>query len=148
MHKTRRFLIGSVIILAALGYLVYHGVRQAPMFFVTPTELKAQETQSYGKFLRLGGMVVKGSLQKDSDRLTYQFKLTDGTAIIPIYFHGIPPDLFAEGKGAVVEGKINDKGVFVANLIMAKHSEEYSPAEHGKPSSPRSFVPGQEGSRP
>ena len=148
MHKTRRFLIGAAIILAALGYLVYHGIRQAPMFFVTPTELKAQETQSYGKSLRLGGMVVKGSLQRDSDGLTYRFQLTDGTAIIPVYFHGIPPDLFTEGKGAVVEGKINDKSVFVANLIMAKHSEEYSPAEHGKPSSPRSFIPAAEGKRP
>lgn len=148
MHKTRRFLIGGVIILAALAYLIYGGMRQAIVYFVTPSELKGQETASKDKFLRMGGMVVAGSLQKDLKNLTYRFQITDGAVSVPVYFHGVPPDLFSEGKGAVVEGRIGPDGIFMANTIMAKHAEEYSPPHEGKASPPRSFVPGQEGSRP
>jgi cytochrome c-type biogenesis protein CcmE len=143
--RTRRFLIGGLIIVAALFYLIYGGMRQAMVYFVTPSEIKAQETKSsQGKFLRVGGMVVKGSLDRNADGLTYRFQLTDGNAVIPVYFHGVPPDLFADGKGAVVEGKLDRDGLFIANTIMAKHAEEYSPAEHGKPDSPRKFIPAPE----
>jgi cytochrome c-type biogenesis protein CcmE len=141
-------LIGGLIIVAALFYLIYGGMRQAMVYFVTPSEIKAQETNSQGKFLRVGGMVVKGSLHKNADGLSYRFQLTDGNARIPVYFHGIPPDLFADGKGAVVEGKLDKDGLFVANTIMAKHAEEYSPAEHGKPGSPRAFIPAAEDKKP
>jgi len=148
MNRTRRFILGGLVILAALAYLIYGGMQEAIVYFVTPTEMKANEGESKGKFLRLGGMVVKGSLRRDPDGLTYRFELTDGSAAVPIYFRGVPPDLFTEGKGAVVEGKIADKGLFVATTIMAKHSEEYSPHEQGKESSPRSFIPGEEKKQP
>lgn len=147
MHRTRRFLIGGVIILAALAYLIYGGMRQAIVYFVTPTELKGQEKPSKEKSLRIGGMVVVGSLKKDLKNLTYQFQLTDGVASIPVYFRGIPPDLFSEGKGAVVEGRMGEDGVFMATTIMAKHAEEYSPPHQGKTPYPKSFIPGQEEKR-
>ena len=140
----KRFLIGGIVILGALVYLIYGGMRQAMVYFMTPSEIKAQERGVDGKFLRVGGMVVKGSLHRNADGLTYRFQLTDGNTNIPVYFHGVPPDLFADGKGAVVEGKMGADGVFIANTIMAKHAEEYSPAEHGKPNSPKAFVPAPE----
>ncbi len=142
--RAKRFIIGGLIIAAALFYLIYGGMREAMVYFVTPSEIKAQEEKSQGKFLRVGGMVVKGSLHRNIDGLTYRFQLTDGNAIIPVYFHGVPPDLFGDGKGAVAEGKIGKDGVFMATTIMAKHAEEYSPAEHGKPDSPRKFIPAPE----
>ncbi|MGH7770466.1 MAG: cytochrome c maturation protein CcmE [Candidatus Binatia bacterium] len=142
--RRKRFLIGGLIIVGALAYLIYGGMQEAMVYFVTPTELKAQEAKSHGKFLRLGGMVVKGSLHRNSDGLSYRFLLTDGNARVPVYFHGIPPDLFADGKGAVVEGKMGQDGVFIATMIMAKHAEDYSPAEHGKPDSPKRFIPAPE----
>jgi len=148
MGRTKRFLIGGVIILAALSYLIYGGMREAIVYFRTPAELKAQEQSSKGKSLRLGGMVVAGSLQKDLKNLTYRFQITDGIASIPVYFHGVPPDLFSEGKGAVVEGKMGADGVFLATTIMAKHAEEYSPPQTGEPSYPHSFVPGRDEKKP
>lgn len=148
MEKRRRFIIGGAIILAALSYLIYSGMRQAVVYFVTPSELKAEAKGAQGKSLRVGGMVVQGSLQKDLQKLSYAFHLSDGKASIPVYFQGIPPDLFAEGKGAVVEGRLAVNGVFMATTIMAKHAEEYSPPHEGKPSSPKSFIPGQEARRP
>ncbi|HYA27416.1 MAG TPA: cytochrome c maturation protein CcmE [Acidobacteriota bacterium] len=143
MSRNRRFLIGGVIILAALSYMIYGGMQQAIVYFVTPSELKANEHASNEKFLRMGGMVVKGSLQKDLKELTYKFELTDGKATYPVYFKGVPPDLFTEGKGAVVEGRIGRDGVFLATTIMAKHAEEYSPHLDGKEPA-KSFVPAQE----
>ena len=66
MFKRRRFIIGGLIILAALSYIIYGGMQQAIVYFVTPSELKAKESASTDKFLRMGGMVVAGSLQKTS----------------------------------------------------------------------------------
>src|SRR5262249_18714503 len=96
------------------------------------------------KFLRMGGMVVKGSLQKDVKNLTYRFDLTDGNTSFPVFFRGVPPDLFTEGKGAVVEGRIGPNGVFQATTIMAKHAEEYSPHLDEKEGYRKSFVPEKE----
>ncbi len=142
MKKNRRFLIGGVIILAALSYMIYGGMQEAIVYFVTPSELRAKERAPTEKFLRMGGMVVKGSMHKDLKDLTYRFELTDGSATFPVFFKGVPPDLFTEGKGAVVEGRIGADGVFQATTIMAKHAEEYSPHADGKPSN--SFAPAQE----
>jgi cytochrome c-type biogenesis protein CcmE len=144
MRKNRRFLIGGVIILAALTYIIYGGAKEAIVYFVTPSELIAKESRSPDKFLRMGGMVVEGSLHKDVKNLTYNFKVTDGTVSIPVFFRGVPPDLFAEGKGAVVEGRMRSDGVFQATTIMAKHSEEYRPPPESKVAYPHSFVPGKE----
>ncbi len=143
MGKSRRFIIGGVIILAALSYLIYGGMQQALVYFTTPSELKTQNSNVEGKFLRVGGMVLAGSLQKNVQALTYRFQLTDGAASISVYYQGIPPDLFREGTGAVVEGRIGKDGVFRATTIMAKHAEEYMPPKEGH-SKARSFVPGQE----
>jgi cytochrome c-type biogenesis protein CcmE len=118
MKIGKRFLIGGVIIAAALTYLIYGGMQEAIVYFVTPSELKAQDRSSKDR-LRLGGMVLQGSLEKDLKNLTYRFKITDGVESIPIYFKGVPPDLFSED------------------------SEEYSPPEEGEHPSSRSFVPGQ-----
>ncbi|HXV80853.1 MAG TPA: cytochrome c maturation protein CcmE [Candidatus Binatia bacterium] len=144
MFKRKRFIIGALIILAALSYIIYGGMQEAIVYFVTPSELKATERASADRFLRMGGMVVKGSLQKDIKNLTYRFELTDGTASFPVFFRGVPPDLFTEGKGAVVEGRIGPDGVFQASTIMAKHAEEYSPHLDGQDGYPKSFVPGRE----
>jgi cytochrome c-type biogenesis protein CcmE len=144
MRKNRRLLIGGFVILAALAYIIHGGAKEAIVYFVTPSELKAKEKTSLDKFLRMGGMVVKGSLQKDVKNLTYRFELTDGSVSIPVFFKGVPPDLFADGKGAVVEGRLGGDEVFHATMIMAKHSEEYRPPPDSKVPYPHSFVPGKE----
>ena len=147
MLKRRRFIIGGLLILVALSYIIYGGMQKAMVYFVTPSELKANEPASDNKFLRMGGMVVTGSLQKDVKNLTYRFDLTDGSVSFPVFFRGVPPDLFTEGKGAVVEGRIGRDGVFQASTIMAKHAEEYSPHVDNKDGYPKSFVPGKESTK-
>jgi cytochrome c-type biogenesis protein CcmE len=143
MTKGKRFLIGGVVILAALGYIIYGGMQQALVYFKMPSELRAEEKSMQGKFVRMGGMVVKGSMEKDLQNLIYKFQLTDGSTNFPVYFKGVPPDMFVEGKGAVVEGRIGADGVFQATTIMAKHAEDYSPHADAK-SANKSFVPAKE----
>jgi cytochrome c-type biogenesis protein CcmE len=123
--------------------MIYGGMQEALVYFKMPSELRAEEDTMKGKFVRMGGMVVKGSLEKDLQNLTYRFQLTDGSTNFPVYFKGVPPDLFTEGKGAVVEGRVGNDGVFQATTIMAKHAEEYSPHADGK-SPTKSFVPVKE----
>ena len=139
--RRNRFIVGGLIILAALSYLIYGGMQEAIVYFKTPEELKGKSRPSKDQSLRVGGMVVAGSLEKDLQTLTYRFQITDGIASIPVLFRGVPPDLFSEGKGAVVEGRFGEDGIFRATTIMAKHSEEYSPPKEGMPAHPRSFVP-------
>jgi len=143
MSKSRRFLIGGVIILGALAYMIYGGMQEALVYFKMPSELRAEEKSLQGKFVRMGGMVVKGSLEKDLQNLIYRFEITDGSTKFPVYFKGVPPDLFVEGKGAVVEGRVGGDGVFQATMIMAKHAEDYSPHADGKTPT-NSFIPAKE----
>ena len=126
MTRPRKFLVGGGLIAVVLAGLVFTGIRQSVVYFVTPSELRAA-TGTAGKAYRLGGMVAQGSLKKEPVTLQHEFLLTDGKAAVPVRFRGIPPDLFSEGRGAVVEGTVAPDGTFVASTIMAKHSEEYQP---------------------
>lgn len=141
--RNRRFIFGGIIILAALSYLITGSMREAIVYFKTPSELKADQGASRGKSLRIGGMVLAGSLEKDLKSLTYRFRITDGVESVPVYFRGVPPDLFSEGKGAVIEGRLGEDGVFQATTIMAKHAEEYSPPKNEEHTETRSFIPDQ-----
>lgn len=125
MRWRRKFLIGGAVIALALAGLVLTGIRQSVVYFVTPSELRAAEGRTAGKAYRLGGMVVRGSWHRDPATLQQEFLLGDGKTTVPVRFRGIPPDLFAEGRGAVVEGTVAPNGTFEASTILAKHSEEY-----------------------
>jgi cytochrome c-type biogenesis protein CcmE len=126
--RKRKFLAGGLVIVAALAYLIYAGASQAMVYFVTPSELGAAPVA--GKSYRLGGMVMPGTLQWDARSLDLRFTLSDGQASVPVRHRGAPPDLFAEKRGAVVEGTWSPDGYFQATTILAKHSEEYK-ATHG-----------------
>ena len=118
-----KFLVGGAVILVALGYLVYAGITQSAVYFVTPAELTASPVA--GKVYRVGGMVTPGSLTWEPRTLDLRFALSDGKATIPVRHQGTAPDLFGEGRGAVVEGRWTADGYFKATTILAKHSEEY-----------------------
>ena len=118
-----KFLVGGAVIVLALGYLIWAGVTQSAVYFVTPSELQAAPVA--GKAYRLGGMVVPGTLKWEARTLDLAFALSDGKTTVAVRHKGAPPDLFGEGRGAVVEGAWAPEGYFKSSLIMAKHSEEY-----------------------
>jgi cytochrome c-type biogenesis protein CcmE len=132
VSRRGKVLLGAAVIAAALAGLVATGVRQSVVYFVTPSELLAAQGQTAGKAYRLGGMVLPGSLAVDPARREHRFVVSDGRASVPVRYQGIPPDLFAEGRGAVVEGRVGADGVFQASTILAKHSEEYRAPHDGQ----------------
>jgi cytochrome c-type biogenesis protein CcmE len=125
-----KFLVGGLIVAAALGGLVYSGVRDSMVYFYTPSELAQKRDQVAGRALRVGGMVVKGSIKWDPQVLLLTFQLTDGQNTVAVRHRGTAPDLFKEGAGAVVEGTWSPEGYLRSSTIMAKHSEEYKPPTH------------------
>jgi cytochrome c-type biogenesis protein CcmE len=127
-----KIFIGGGVIALALAYMIYAGVTQSAVYFVTPSELQAAPVA--GKAYRLGGMVLPGTLKWEPRTLDLAFALSDGKATVPVRHKGTAPDLFGEGRGAVVEGSWTPEGYFKANLILAKHSEEYkAPHDGGEP---------------
>ena len=125
-----KYLVGGAIVIAALVGLVYSGVKESAVYFYTPTELNQQKDSVAGKSLRVGGMVMGGSVKWDPQNLLLTFKLTDGQGTVLVRHKGTAPDLFKEGAGAVVEGTWSPDGYFRSSTIMAKHSEEYKPPTH------------------
>ena len=85
-----------------------------------------------GKKIRVGGMVLAGSVKRDAESLDASFVLTDYQAEVAVRYSGILPDLFAEDAGAVATGVLNEKGVFIAEQVLAKHDEKYMPPEVAK----------------
>jgi len=129
VSRRSRFVAGGLVITAAIAYLIWAGVSQSVVYFVTPSELLAAPVPS--KTYRLGGLVQPGSLKWEPRSLDLSFTLSDGMASVAVRHKGAPPDLFAEGRGAVVEGAWTKDGYFKASLIMAKHSEEYKAPHDG-----------------
>ena len=123
MSRKGKFIAGGAVIAAALAYMIYAGVTQSVVYFVTPSELQAAPVT--GKAYRVGGMVVKDSLRWEPKTLDLTFQLSDGKTSIPVRHKGTAPDLFDEGRGAVVEGSWSGEGYFKATTILAKHSEDY-----------------------
>jgi cytochrome c-type biogenesis protein CcmE len=129
MSLKPKFVAGIAVIALALAYMIYAGVTQSAVYFVTPSELSASPKP--GKVYRLGGMVEKGTVRWTPTTLDLSFSISDGQTRVPVRHHGTPPDLFGEGRGAVVEGKWTSGGYFQATQILAKHSEEYKAPHDG-----------------
>jgi cytochrome c-type biogenesis protein CcmE len=146
MSRRLKFVTGGAVIALALAYLIYAGVTQSAVYFVTPTELRAAPVA--GKSYRLGGMVVPGSLVWEPQTLNLRFTLSDGQAVIPVRHRGTPPDLFGEGRGAVVEGRWQQDGHFGATLILAKHSEEYKAPHNASQPGYKELMKTLKGSQP
>jgi cytochrome c-type biogenesis protein CcmE len=121
--------IAAIIAVMAAVLLAMWGLKDRAAYFYTPADIAAGKAEQ-GQVIRLGGMVERGSIQRQADGLTIRFMLTDGKARTPVVFRGIVPDLFREGSGAVAEGRI-ERGTFVADTILAKHDERYMPPQLG-----------------
>ena len=130
MTLKRRRLYGVLLGLAALGgatALALTAFQDNLVFFFSPSDLLAKPPGA-GRSLRLGGLVEERSVTKLPDGVTIQFRVTDGPNTVPVRYAGILPDLFREGQGVVVEGRLVE-GVFQAREVLAKHDETYMPRE-------------------
>jgi cytochrome c-type biogenesis protein CcmE len=110
-------------LLAILGWLLFSGLSNALVYYLTPTELTARGDAAVGEAIRLGGLVLPGSVAGSATDLT--FVLTDGETEITVHSTVAPTSSFREGAGAVVEGALRADGVFEADEVLVKHDETY-----------------------
>jgi cytochrome c-type biogenesis protein CcmE len=98
------------------------------VFFFSPSQIASGEAP-VARSLRVGGLVEAGSLRRGADGMTATFTITDTVQSIAVVYSGILPDLFKEGRGCVAQGKLGSDGMFHADLVLAKHDENYMPIE-------------------
>ena len=137
MKRKKRIglLVGVIVVFSSFAYLMYGGIGENLVYFLTPTELMARGTDAYGSPVRLGGQVVPGSVTWNAEALDLRFQMTDGKTAGPVHSSGAPPQMFRDGMGVVVEGKLHKAGVFESDNLMVKHSNEYrAPTDGEKPS--------------
>ena len=120
------FILSIFFSLILIIFLVFKSLEENVVYFKSPTDIKNLPELDTKK-IRIGGMVKKGSIEADSENIT--FIITDFKNDIFVTFSGLVPNLFEEEKGVVAEGYLRDKGFFKAEKILAKHDENYMPPE-------------------
>ena len=147
-RKKRLTIVGSVLVgIGAVAGLVLYALSQNIDLFYTPSEITQGKKEtglkpSLGQRIRIGGLVVPGTVKRDPDNLKVSFKLSDmktpivfneNDPMITVYYEGILPDLFREGQGIVANGTLTEHpptGLSIeASEVLAKHDENYMPAE-------------------
>jgi cytochrome c-type biogenesis protein CcmE len=140
MRRSARPLIaGGLIIAAVLGFLIYQGISNNLVYYITPSELLAKGAAADGESLRLGGQVRPGSVRWSAPSHTLRFVLQDPKAAVSVISHGLPPEMFRPGIGVVVEGTFT-ADVFKATMLMIKHSATYRAPKPGQTPVPDNYV--------
>ena len=126
--KKRASLLAVFLTVSVISiFLILNSLNKNILYFKSPTDVKFSQDLDFNKKLRVGGMVKKNTLNISDQEI--KFVITDFKNEIKVSFQGTVPNLFAEGKGVVAEGKLQDKKFFIADRILAKHDENYMPPE-------------------
>ena len=121
------FLVLALLMASVLILIILKSLEENVVYFLSPSEIYNKENISFGKKIRVGGLVKKNSIKKNEEEVN--FIITDLKNEIIVSYTGLVPNLFSEEKGVVAEGKLKDKKYFVADKILAKHDENYMPPE-------------------
>jgi cytochrome c-type biogenesis protein CcmE len=119
-----KFIVAITVIAVAIAYLVYGGVNDTMIYYLTVQELKDRVPSVYQQKVRVSGNVVPGSIMNGVDG-TLEFKIVDGEEIMDVKYKGIVPDIFKDGVEAVVEGLYTPDNIFLADLLLAKCPTKY-----------------------
>ena len=126
----RKFVIGISIIVLGIGYFMVSGVSKGSSYYVTVQELSESGDKLIGDRLRMGGVVLEGSITTDVKKLDVNFKIHQDEHVIDVFYNGITPDMFRDGSDVILEGSFTEDGVFVADLLMAKCPSKYESSEY------------------
>lgn len=129
-RKNQRILmiVAGLSFLGIATALVLTAFEDSIVFFYSPSDLAEQKLDE-NRRIRLGGLVVEGSVQQGPGDGEFRFKLTDGGAEAEVHYVGLLPDLFREGQGIIAQGVLKANGTFNADEVLAKHDETYMPKE-------------------
>ena len=122
-----KFVIGFLVILLSVIIIIFN-LKDNLVYFYSPTNLKDMPLNT-NQSIRVGGLVEKGSVEFNKETMKHIFIITDNKHTVKVEFKGILPNLFAEEKGVVVEGKQKNIGIISAHQVLAKHDENYMPPE-------------------
>ncbi len=126
--KKRASLLAIFLSISAISiFLILNALNKNILYFKSPSDIRSNQNIDFDKKIRVGGMVKKNTLKINNQEI--RFIITDFKNEIRVSFQGTVPNLFAEGKGVVAEGKLQDKKFFIADRILAKHDENYMPPE-------------------
>ena len=132
-RKTRLFMIGAFAVAAiAFAVIAASGINENLVYYWTPSDLEANGQKAYGATIRLGGMVAPNSIVKQGGSAV-EFIVHDGKARVPVKTTTVPPQMFRENIGVVVEGTMVPGGYFQSNRLMVSHNNEYKAPEQGHP---------------
>ena len=127
-HKKFIYIIVALVALSTAVGLVMYALQSNVSLYFTPSQVFNNEAPQ-GRSFRVGGLVQVGSIKRQSDGLTVHFDVTDTAKSVTVVYKGFLPDLFKEGKGVVVHGKLGTDNVFRADEVLAKHDENYMAPE-------------------
>jgi cytochrome c-type biogenesis protein CcmE len=132
-RRTRWFMVGALAVAGiALAVLSASGINKNLVYYWTPSDLKHAGDKAYGATIRLGGMVVKNSIQTHQGS-SLEFDVKDATDVVHVKSSGAPPQMFRENIGVVVEGTMVNGGYFKSDRLMVSHSNEYRAPAKGHP---------------
>lgn len=134
-ERTRRLVlaVAAVAISAAvLAFLAFGGIGENLVYYWSPSELEDAGNEAVGATIRLGGLVEPGTVERSPDGLTLKFAVTDGGSSVPIVTSSVPPAMFREGVGVVVEGTVRKDGSFETNRLLVKHDNQYRAPGEGE----------------
>src|SRR5262249_11506735 len=137
MLAHRRFIVGAVLIAAAVSYLVYAGIKSTSMYYFEMDEFLARRDAHAGEDMRVKGWVRAGSVKWDAstNQLAFDLARQDGTSPVPVAYKGILHDMFTEGREVVVEGRYDVPGLH-AKQIMTSCPSKYEAAKKGESPQP------------
>ena len=135
-HRGRRFTVVAVLVAAgALLAIAAGGINKNLVYYWTPTDLHANGEKAYGATIRLGGMVAPGSIRGRAGSSGVEFDVKDATQVVHVVSSGVPPQMFRENIGVVVEGTMTRSGSFQCTRLMVSHGNEYRAPKKGHPMS-------------
>jgi len=126
LHRRRLFVIAAVaLIVGTLAFLAYGNIGGNLVYYWSPSEMLAAGKDAVGASIRLGGLVEPGSIHRDPDGLTLSFSVTDQGHSVKVSTQAVPPAMFRERIGVLLEGTLQEDGTFVSDRLMVKHDNEY-----------------------
>ena len=135
MTETKRrrvFLVGALVVAGtALSVIASGSIGENLVYYWDPTQLRTAGDDAVGPTIRLGGVVKEGTVQWKPDSTELHFYVESGEDSVEVHARAAPPAMFREGIGVVVEGTVNQAGVFESDRLMVKHSNEYRAPEEG-----------------
>jgi cytochrome c-type biogenesis protein CcmE len=126
LRRRRILTVAAIAVVAGvLAFVAYGNIGGNLVYYWSPKEVQAAGRKAVGASIRLGGLVAPGSIDRAATGLDLRFTVTDGDATVPVHASAVPPAMFREGIGVVVEGTLREDGVFESRRLMVKHDNEY-----------------------